>query len=124
VVAQAWHEKPEDLDIVNVSLSPTNLKRDFSEKYRHLRISKRIMKLDRWSDHWPRQFHAHLLPPDPETGQGRALCSLYCGCEGLDIESIKKRPDFNSQSRCRFDVGSPINPGLVKAQIEGGFVQG
>ena len=63
---------------------------------------------------------------DPETGQGeRAVVHYTVGAQGLDIEI-----DLDSgkieilKAVSAFDVGKAINPELVKAQIEGGLVQG
>ena len=63
---------------------------------------------------------------DAETGQGsRAVVHYTVGCEGLDIEIDKNTGKIYVQkAAASFDVGKAINPGLVKAQIEGGFVQG
>ena len=63
---------------------------------------------------------------DAETGQGdRAVVHYTVGAQALDIEiDIETGKIEILKGVAAFDVGKAINPELVKAQIEGGFVQG
>ena len=61
-----------------------------------------------------------------ETGQGdRAVVHYTVGAQAFDIEvDIDTGKIEILKGAAAFDVGKAINPELVKAQIEGGFVQG
>ncbi len=63
---------------------------------------------------------------DAETGQGdRAVVHYTVGAQAFDIEvDIETGKIEILKGVAAFDVGKAINPELVKAQIEGGFVQG
>ena len=63
---------------------------------------------------------------DKETGQGdRAVVHYTTGAQALDIEvDLETGRIYILKAASAFDVGKAINPDLVKAQIEGGFVQG
>jgi carbon-monoxide dehydrogenase large subunit len=63
---------------------------------------------------------------DAETGQGkRAVVHYTVGVQGLDIEVDLDTGKIEIlRAVAAFDVGKAINPDLVKAQIEGGLVQG
>jgi carbon-monoxide dehydrogenase large subunit len=63
---------------------------------------------------------------DPDTGQGeRAVVHYTTGAQAVEVEVdlLTGRVDI---LRCAaaFDVGKAINPELVRAQMEGGFIQG
>jgi carbon-monoxide dehydrogenase large subunit len=63
---------------------------------------------------------------DPETGQGpRAVVHYTTGAEAveLEVDTLTGQVDILRVAAC-FDVGKAINPELVRAQIEGGVVQG
>ncbi len=63
---------------------------------------------------------------DKETGQGdRAVVHYTTGAQALDIEvDLDTGRIYILKAASAFDVGKAINPDLVKAQIEGGFIQG
>ncbi len=63
---------------------------------------------------------------DKETGQGpRAVVHYTTGCQALEIEIDTETGDIHIiRAVSAFDVGKAINPDLVTAQIEGGFLQG
>ena len=63
---------------------------------------------------------------DQDTGQGeRAVVHYTTGAQALDIEvDMDSGRIYILKAASAFDVGKAINPDLVKAQIEGGFIQG
>jgi carbon-monoxide dehydrogenase large subunit len=63
---------------------------------------------------------------DAETGQGtRAVVHYTTGCQGFDIEIDKETGKIDIlKAVSAFDVGKAINIDNVKAQIEGGLIQG
>jgi carbon-monoxide dehydrogenase large subunit len=63
---------------------------------------------------------------DFETGQGeRAVVHYTTGAQAFEIEIDKDTGRLDViNAASAFDVGKAINPELVKAQIEGGIVQG
>jgi CO/xanthine dehydrogenase Mo-binding subunit len=69
---------------------------------------------------------SYVTDLDPETGQGpRAVVHYTTGAEAVDLEvdTDTGHVDILRVAAC-FDVGKAINPDLVRAQIEGGVVQG
>jgi CO/xanthine dehydrogenase Mo-binding subunit len=63
---------------------------------------------------------------DPETGQGeRAVVHYTTGAQAVELEVDLDTGQIDIiRGAAAFDVGKAINPEMVKAQIEGGFVQG
>ena len=63
---------------------------------------------------------------DPETGQGeRAVVHYTTGAQAVELEvDIETGQIEIIRGVAAFDVGKAINPEMVKAQMEGGFVQG
>ena len=129
MVSEAWKEDPEDLDIVNGIVVSYKSEQEIPLK------DIVIYGMPRENDEgWiggPIVGRGSFMPKyvtnlDAETGQGsRAVVHYTVGCEGLDIEIDKNTGKIYVQkAAASFDVGRAINPGLVKAQIEGGFVQG
>jgi len=129
VVAEAWHENPEDLDIVNGMVVSYKSEQETP-------IAKMVIYgLPKENDQgWvggPIVGRGSFMPTyvtglDAETGQGpRAVVHYTVGCEGLDIEIEKNTGRIHViKAAASFDVGKAINPALVNAQVEGGFVQG
>ena len=63
---------------------------------------------------------------DPETGQGpRAVVHYTTGAQAVEVEvdMITGKVEV-LRGVAAFDVGKAINPDMVRAQMEGGFVQG
>jgi len=129
VAAEAWHETPEDLDIVDGMVISYK-----SEKETPL-ADMVIYGLPKPNDEgWmggPIVGRGSFMPKyvtnlDTETGQGaRAVVHYTVGCEGIDIEIEKETGRIHVvKAAAAFDLGKAINPELAKAQIEGGFVQG
>ncbi len=129
VVAEAWDEDIDDLDIVNgivvsyKSENETPLKdlviyglpnEDFTE----------------WTG-GPIVGRGKFMPTyvtglDPQTGQGdRAVVHYTVGAQGLDVEIDMDTGKIEIlKAVSAYDVGRAINPQLVEAQLEGGIVQG
>ncbi|NPV56446.1 MAG: xanthine dehydrogenase family protein [Anaerolineae bacterium] len=63
---------------------------------------------------------------DKETGQGdRAVVHYTTGAQAVDLEvDLDTGQLYIHRAVSAFDVGKAINPDLVRCQIEGGFVQG
>ena len=129
VVAQAWHEKPEDLDIVNGIV--VSYKSENETSLKNIAIYGIAKENNEGWIGGPIIGRGSFMPTyvtnlDPETGQGpRSVVHYTVGCEGLDIEIDKVTGAITVlKAAAAFDVGHAINPTLVKAQIEGGFVQG
>lgn len=129
LVAEAWDEDIEDLDIVDgvvISYRTENEiplqdlvvyglpNEDFTEWKGGPVIGR------------GRFMPTYVTGLDPETGQGdRAVVHYTVGAQGLDVEVDLDTGKINIlRAVAAFDVGKAINPDLVEAQIEGGFVQG
>ncbi len=129
MVAEAWNEKIEDLDIVNGIV--VSYKSEQETPLSNIVIYGMPKKNDEGWMGGPVIGRGSFMPKyvtnlDPETGQGaRAVVHYTVGCEGLDIEIDKNTGKiYVLKGAASFDVGKAINPELVKGQIEGGFVQG
>ena len=129
VVAEAWEEDIEDLDIVNGLV--VSYKTENETPLQDLVIYGLPNEdFTEWTG-GPIVGRGNFMPTyvtglDSETGQGeRAVVHYTVGAQGLDIEV-----DLDSgkieilKAVAAFDVGKAINPELVKAQIEGGLIQG
>jgi CO/xanthine dehydrogenase Mo-binding subunit len=129
VVADAWDEDINDLDIVNgvvVSYKSEN------ETPLHDLVIYGLPNDDftEWTG-GPIVGRGNFMPTyvtglDPQTGQGeRAVVHYTVGAQGLDIEIDMETGKVEIlQAVSAYDVGKAINPQLVEAQLEGGIVQG
>ena len=63
---------------------------------------------------------------DPQTGQGpRAVVHYTVGAQAVEVEVDMDTGKVQVlRGVAAFDVGKAINPDMVRAQMEGGFVQG
>jgi CO/xanthine dehydrogenase Mo-binding subunit len=63
---------------------------------------------------------------DPETGQGeRAVVHYTVGCQAVDLEVDTETGQVEIlRLAAAYDVGKAINPDQVRAQMEGGVLQG
>ncbi len=129
VAAEAWKEKPEDLDIINGVI--VSYKSERETPLANLVIYGLPRENNQGWIGGPIVGRGSFMPQyitnlDLETGQGpRAVVHYTVGCEGLDIEIDKNTGKIHViKAAASFDVGKAINPELVKGQIEGGFVQG
>jgi carbon-monoxide dehydrogenase large subunit len=129
MVGEAWKENPADLDIkegVVISLKSENtiplknivvygISRDDDKGY----IGGPVLGRGSF-------MPTYVTGLDKDTGQGeRAVVHYTTGCQGIDLEidTITGQIEI-LKAVSAFDVGKAINPDLVKAQIEGGFIQG
>jgi carbon-monoxide dehydrogenase large subunit len=129
VVAEAWHENPADLDIVNGQVVSYK-----TEEARSLKDMV-VYGLPKANDAgWlggPIVGRGSFMPTyvtglDPETGQGpRAVVHYTTGAQAVEVEVDLDTGQVEVlHGVAAFDVGRAINPDLVKTQMEGGMVQG
>jgi carbon-monoxide dehydrogenase large subunit len=129
MVAEAWGEKPEDLDIVDGQVISYATEESISLKNI---VIYGIAKPD--DAGWvggPIVGRGSFMPSyvtglDKETGQGnRAVVHYTTGAQALEIEIDKETGKIDIvKAVSAFDVGKAVNPDLVRQQIEGGFIQG
>ncbi|HPS41094.1 MAG TPA: xanthine dehydrogenase family protein molybdopterin-binding subunit [Anaerolineaceae bacterium] len=129
VVAEAWNETPEDLDIVDGVV--VSYKSEQETPLANMVIYGLPKPNNQGWMGGPIVGRGSFMPKyvtnlDAETGQGpRAVVHYTVGCEGLDIEIDKATGRIHVvKAAASFDVGKAINPELVKGQVEGGFIQG
>jgi CO/xanthine dehydrogenase Mo-binding subunit len=129
MVAEAWDENQEDLDIVNGVVVSYKSEREVPLK------NIVIYGLPKADDQgWvggPVIGRGKFMPTyvtglDAETGQGeRAVVHYTTGAQAVELEvDLDTGRVEIIRGVSAFDVGKAINPELVKAQMEGGFVQG
>lgn len=128
-VAEAWGEPHEDLDIVNGVVISYKTEKEIPLK------NLVVYGLPRSGGQgWiggPVVGRGNFMPTyvtglDPETGQGeRAVVHYTTGAQAVELEVDLDTGRIEIlKGVSTFDVGKAINPELVKAQMEGGFVQG
>ncbi|MFZ5881730.1 MAG: xanthine dehydrogenase family protein molybdopterin-binding subunit [Chloroflexota bacterium] len=128
-VSAAWEEPIENLDIVNGVV--ISFKSEKEVPLKNLVIYG-LPKPD--GQGWrggPIVGRGNFMPTyvtglDPETGQGeRAVVHYTTGAQAVELEVDLETGRIDIlRGVSAFDVGKAINPELVKAQMEGGFVQG
>jgi CO/xanthine dehydrogenase Mo-binding subunit len=129
LVAQAWEEDPKNLDILNGAVVSYQSEREIPLK------DIVVYGLPKPGDQgWiggPVVGRGNFMPTyvtglDPETGQGqRAVVHYTTGAQAVEVEvDLDTGRVSVIRGAAAFDVGKAINPELVKAQMEGGFVQG
>jgi len=129
LVAQAWGESPEDLDIVNGNV--ISYKTEESRSLQEI-VVYGLPKPD--DSGWlggPIVGRGSFMPTyvtglDPETGQGeRAVVHYTTGAQAVEVEvDLETGKVEVIRAVAAFDVGKAINPDSVRAQMEGGLVQG
>jgi carbon-monoxide dehydrogenase large subunit len=129
VVAQAWEENPDDLNIVNGVVISYKSEKEIPLKNL---VIYGLPKPD--GQGWmggPIIGRGNFMPTyvtglDPETGQGeRAVVHYTTGAQAVELEVDLDTGRIDIiKGVSSFDVGKAINPEMVKAQMEGGFVQG
>jgi len=129
IVAEAWEENPEDLDIVNGVVISFKSEKEIPLK--NLVVYGLPKPGDQGWRGGPIIGRGNFMPTyvtglDPETGQGeRAVVHYTTGAQAVELEVDLDTGRIEIlKGVSTFDVGKAINPELVKAQMEGGFVQG
>ncbi|MCJ7519918.1 MAG: xanthine dehydrogenase family protein molybdopterin-binding subunit [Anaerolineaceae bacterium] len=129
IVAEAWDEKTEDLAIVNgVVISKLSEREIPLKDFAVFGIPKD--NFDGWIG-GPIYGRGKFMPTyvtglDKETGQGkRAVVHFTTGAQAFEVEIDCQTGKLEViQATAAFDVGKAINPDLVRAQMEGGLIQG
>jgi CO/xanthine dehydrogenase Mo-binding subunit len=129
LVARAWGESPDDLDIVDGNV--ISYKSEESISLKDI-VVYGLPKSD--GKGWiggPIIGHGNFMPAyvtglDKETGQGeRAVVHYTTGAQTIELEVDTETGKIEIvKAVAAFDVGKAINPDMVKGQIEGGLVQG
>jgi carbon-monoxide dehydrogenase large subunit len=129
MVAKAWDEKVEDLDIVEGTV--ISYKSEESISLNNIGIYGIPLPNNQGWIGGPVLGRGNFMPPyvtglDPETGQGpRAVVHYTTGAQAVEVEvDLDTGKVEVLRGVAAFDVGKAINPDMVKAQMEGGFVQG
>jgi carbon-monoxide dehydrogenase large subunit len=129
LVAEAWDESPEDLNIVNGVVISYKSEKEIPLK--NLVIYGLPKPGDKGWRGGPIVGRGNFMPTyvtglDAETGQGeRAVVHYTTGAQAVELEVDLDTGQIEIlKGVSTFDVGKAINPELVKAQMEGGFVQG
>jgi len=128
-VAEAWDESIEDLNIVNGVVISYKSEKEIPLK------NLVVYGLPKpGGQGWmggPVVGRGNFMPTyvtglDAETGQGeRAVVHYTTGAQAVELEVDLDTGRIEIlKGVSTFDVGKAINPELVKAQMEGGFVQG
>jgi carbon-monoxide dehydrogenase large subunit len=129
MVADAWDETVDDLDIINGVVVSFKSEQEISLK--NIVVYGIPKDDDQGWTGGPIVGRGSFMPAyvtglDAETGQGkRAVVHYTTGAQGFDIEIDKDTGKIDIlKAVTAFDVGRAINPELVKAQMEGGMLQG
>ncbi len=129
MLGEAWEEEVDNLDIVNGMAISYKSEREIPLK------DIVIYGLPKPGDQgWmggPVIGRGRFMPTyvtglDPETGQGeRAVVHYTTGAQAVELEvDLDTGKVEIMRGVAAFDVGKAINPDMVRAQMEGGFVQG
>jgi len=129
LVAKAWSENPEDLDIIDGKVISYRSEESISLK--NIVVYGISLPDDQGWIGGPILGRGNFMPTyvtglDPETGQGpRAVVHYTTGAQAVEVEVDMDTGKVEViRGVAAFDVGKAINPDMVKAQIEGGLVQG
>jgi carbon-monoxide dehydrogenase large subunit len=129
MVAQAWNEDPENLDIIDGQV--ISYKSEESMSLKNIGIYGISKPNDQGWIGGPVVGRGNFMPTyvtglDPQTGQGpRAVVHYTTGAQAVEVEVDMDTGRVDViRGVAAFDVGKAINPEMVKAQMEGGFVQG
>jgi carbon-monoxide dehydrogenase large subunit len=129
LVAEAWDEKVDDLDIIDGKV--ISYRSEESVSLKDIVVYGLPKENDSGWRGGPIRGRGKFMPTyvtglDPETGQGeRAVVHYTTGAQAVEVEvdmDTGKVTIVNGSAA--FDLGKAINPELAKAQVEGGFVQG
>lgn len=129
LVAEAWDENPDDLDIVNGNV--ISYKTEEAVSLKNIVIYGLPRPNDQGWRGGPIVGRGNFMPTyvtglDAETGQGeRAVVHYTTGAQAVEVEVDLDTGQVQIiRAAAAFDVGKAINPEMVKAQMEGGMVQG
>ena len=129
LVAQAWDEESDNLDILNGVV--VSYKSEREQPLKDLVIYGLPKPDDQGWIGGPIIGRGKFMPTyvtglDPETGQGeRAVVHYTTGAQAVEVEvDLDTGRVEVLRGASAFDVGRAINPEMVKAQMEGGFIQG
>ena len=129
MVAKAWNEKPEDLDIIDGKV--ISYRSEESIPLKNIVIYGISLPNNEGWVGGPVLGRGTFMPTyvtglDAETGQGpRAVVHYTVGAQAVEVEVDTDTGKVEViRGVAAFDVGKAINPDMVKAQMEGGFVQG
>ena len=129
IVAEAWDEEMDDLDIIDGVVISKRSEREIKLKdFAVYGIPKE--NFEGWIG-GPIYGRGKFMPTyitglDKETGQGkRAVVHYTTGAQAFEIEVDCQTGKLEViRAAAAFDVGKAINPDLVRAQMEGGLIQG
>jgi len=129
LVAEAWGENPNDLDIVDGNV--ISYKTEESRSLKEIAIYGLPKPDDSGWIGGPIIGRGNFMPSyvtglDAKTGQGdRAVVHYTTGAQAVEVEvDLDTGKVQILQAVGAFDVGKAINPDLVVTQMEGGLVQG
>jgi CO/xanthine dehydrogenase Mo-binding subunit len=129
LAAEHWGENIEDLDIKDGVV--ISYKTEESMPLQKMVVYGLPKPDDQGWHGGPIIGHGNFMPTyvtglDPETGQGpRSVVHYTTGCQAVDLEVDTETGQITLlRIAAAYDVGKAINPALVRAQIEGGVVQG
>jgi len=129
IVAEAWSENPDDLELENGVVTSKFSSRKIPLK--DFVITGIPKENDQGWIGGPIIGRGKFMPTyvtglDKETGQGkRAVVHFTTGAQGFIVEIDTQTGKLEIiKAVSAFDVGKAINPDLVKTQIEGGMMQG
>jgi carbon-monoxide dehydrogenase large subunit len=129
VVATSWNEDPKDLDIINGQV--ISYKSEESMSLQNIVIYGIMKPNDTGWIGGPIVGRGSFMPTyvsnlDAETGQGpRSVVHYTTGAQAVEVEvDLETGRVEVLRGSAAFDVGQAINPDMVRAQMEGGFVQG
>jgi carbon-monoxide dehydrogenase large subunit len=129
MVAESWGENADDLDIVDGNV--ISYKSEESLPLKNMVIYGLPKPGDQGWIGGPIVGRGSFMPTyvtglDAQTGQGpRAVVHYTTGAQAVEVEvDLETGRVEVLRGVTAFDVGKAINPEMVRAQMEGGFVQG
>ena len=129
VVAKAWDENPDDLDIIAGKV--VSYKTEEAISLKNIAVYGIPLPDDQGWIGGPVLGRGNFMPSyvtglDADTGQGpRAVVHYTTGAQAVEVEVDMLTGKVEVlRGVAAFDVGKAINPDMVRAQMEGGFVQG
>jgi len=129
MVAEAWEEDTENLEIVNGIVVSYKSEREIPIK--DVAVGGLPKSGEQGWVGGPVIGRGNFMPTyvtglDPETGQGeQAVVHFTTGAQAIELEIDLDTGQIDIlRGVSAFDVGKAINPDLVKTQMEGGLIQG